>query len=268
MDLKQNFKKSLLIISAVLLGAGIIFIALKGSTLTVSDEITNNDNWRDSLSVVPALDATSTLAVQRGLRVAENISLGEGLSATDLFSRQIFASYVSMMKGQTPGAVLTADQAEGIADELVQNLASATTTTYTIKDVKISTDNSGPAFTAYSKSLTKALDAFTTTKTPEIPIISEVFSVEGTGKVALLVPVIAQYKKLETDLLAIKVPTKLAPLHLRLVQAYAVLRSAITTMHGSFNDHVVILGAFSQYRNGLEELTTIAEEYGQALPIN
>ncbi len=267
MIIPEHLKKRLLITSAVIIGVGIIFLALKGDTL-FGDKIAVNNHWQDSLRVIPSLDATSTLAVQRGLRIAEDISIGEDLSATEIFSRKIFASYILVMNSMAPGTVMTDDQAAGIANELIKNIAPATTTVYTLSDIKTSSDNSKVAFIAYSKSLTSVMNSFVAAKTPEIPIISEAFSTGDEKKVALLVPIIAQYKKLEADLLAINIPTKLADIHLRLVQAHATMRSALTTMHGSFNDPVAVLGAFSQYKNGIEALAIIAEEYKTALNIN
>ena len=262
MGTKQNYKKPLLILSALLVGAGIIFVALKGDALTGSKLALNND-WQSSLEVIPALDATTTLAVQRGLKAAENVSAGQALTTTDLFSRKLFASYVAVKKGMATGTALTDDQVAGIADELVKNMIAATTT-YSLKDVKIINDNSDTAAAAYSKSVAKILSNFAALKTQEASIISDALNTGDQKKVASLVDIIATYKKLESDLLAVKTPTNIAPLHLRLVQGYAMMRVAITMMHDSFSDPVAILVAFSQYKNGMQTITKVASEYSTA----
>ncbi len=264
MILPQNLKKPVLIISSVIIGVGIIFLALNGDTLT-GDKTDVNDKWKDSLSVIPSLDEEGRLAVQRGIRTAENISSDENLSVTDLFSRKIFTSYVSVMNSMATGTTITDDQAEGIANELIKNLAPASTTIYTTKDLNASADNSPAAFITYSKLLGTILNTFATTKAQEIPIIYDAFTTRDEKKVALLAPIIAQYKKLESDLLAMKTPTKLASIHLRLVQDYATMRSALTTMHDSFNDPIAVLTAFPQYKNGLEATLMVAAEYKTAL---
>jgi hypothetical protein len=256
---KQNYKKPLLILSALFIGAGIIFVALKGDSLTGTKLAVNTD-WQSSLEVIPALDATTTLAVQRGLKAAENVSDGQTLTATDLFSRKLFASYVAVKKGMATGTALTDDQVAGMADHLITNVV-ATTTTYSLKDVRAINDNSDAAAIAYSQSVAKILNNFAALKTREASIISDALNSGDEKKVAPLADIMVTYKKLESDLLAVKTPANIAPLHLRLVQGYATVRGAITMMHDSFTDPVAILVAFSQYKNGMRAIASVAKDY-------
>lgn len=262
---KGTKTKVISIASATLIGVTIIFLAVKGDSLSGDKISASNNNWQDSLRVIPTLDATSSLAVQKGIRIAENISAGNATSTTDLLSRKVFSSYVSVMKSSATGTALTDEQAAGIANELIKSIPPATTTIYTLKNVRSSSDNSKEAIDRYSRSLSIALNAFLALKPAEIPILTDAFATGDAKKLAPLAEIIALYKKLEKDLIAIETPTSIAPVHLRLIQAYANIRGTLTTMRDSFNDPVAALIAISQYNKEMEGLSAIAEEYKKAL---
>lgn len=265
----RQFKKFFPIFLALFLGVAIIVVAIKGgsifgTTISFTAPKEADDSWKSALSVVPG--NTSIARVERGSAKVDEPAPYYATTTTDFISRKLVLDYMAFQRSSATTTLSDAD-AEAIADNLIQEVKLAPGTQYKLSDLNISGDNSDTANATYTKNVTDAMQDFITAhKTNELEVVGEALTAKDGTKLQELVPIIAQYERLKKGLLAVKTPSAIAPLHLRLVQGYSNIQNSIVSMQKMFSDSVLGFAALAQYQNGLSAIDEIGTEYKNYTP--
>lgn len=255
--MKPQFKNLFSIILAILVGGGIILFAWGGNTLMQGDVLNKKENgaWKDSLHVISQGSSSKTLGVQRGS------TQSAATTTTDILARNLLVDYALL---QTKGATTTISDADAqaLAQSLINKIEMPRGTVYTLKDLSVSSDNSETALATYSKSVGDAMSTFASTHTTnELALVSSALTTKDPKKLEGLATIATQYAKLKKSLLAIKTPSNIAPLHLRLVQGYANIETMIVVMQKMFIDPMQGLAALTQYKKETTALEVLAKDY-------
>lgn len=255
--MNPQFKKIFSIILAILVGGGIILFAWGGNTLIKGDVLNEKENgvWKDSLHVIPQGSSSKTLGTQRGG------AQSAATTTTDILARNLLVDYALL---QTKSATTTISDADAqmLAQSLISKIEMPRGVVYTLKDLNISNDNSEAALATYSKSVEGAMKAFTSVHTiNELTLVSSALTTKDSQKLEGLANIATQYAKLKRSLLAIKTPSDIAPLHLRLVQSYANIETMIVVMQKMFIDPMQGLAALTQYKKETTALEVLAKDY-------
>ncbi len=255
-------KKLLSITIALLLGAGIILFAWKSGTLgdiSFSKETTTKRNPL-SLSVLSQAATTKrTLGFWRDSGIARDLSSD---SVTDSLAYELITNYAKIQKTGTT-TVLNSAQIDAQAELLAAKAKLPPPPQYELKNLNISTDNSATAIGTYGKNINSLIVSFIASQTNSDLAI--VFASPDTKDEAMrrqeLAKNISHYETLKRGLLATKTPSSLSTLQLRLVQTYSNMQNGLEVMTDVFNDPMKGLGGLTQYRNAVEDLTVLADEY-------
>lgn len=255
----SKFKKIFSVAIALVVGLGIVFFAWRGMISTnskVSFEPTvNSDAWKDSLRTI----SSSNPAIKPS--VAQNEQWKEATSTSDIIARELLTNYILLQQSRATTTLSDTD-AQAFAQTLIEKIKLPLGVTYTIKNLVVSSDNSSAAIVAYIKRVGEIMQTFSSArKTNEVTIFAEALTTKDVEKLERLTIIIKEYKNLQKTLIAVSTPSTLAPLHLRLLQSYANIETAITSMQKILSDPMLGLVAFTQYKKELNVLRTIDAEY-------
>lgn len=260
-----QFKKIIPIVLAILLGGVIIVVAVKGMSIfgtsvsyTAQKEKEADTSWMSVLSVIPI--GKSITRVERGDAKIDTATLN-ATTTTNSISQKLILAYTAVQQGRT--TPLSDAEAEAIATSLAQDIKLPPKTQYKLSNLNISEDNSNEAGSLYTKNLNTLLSAFADANKKEnaLGIVSKAMETKDASVLGKLDLYIGLYQKLEKDLLTLKTPSLIAPLHLHLVQSYESLRSATVGLKSVLTDPIVGLASFAEYQKGIDALNTAAEEY-------
>lgn len=257
----RQFKKIFSVALALIVGVGIIFFALRGVGLSdnkVAFEPTIiGDTWKNSLLTVPS---------PKILDVPQNNSLAQATTTADIVARELVTNYTLIQQGRATTTLSDAD-AQSIAQMLVDKIEIPKGVTYFAKDINTSNNNSSATIANYIKSIDEIMRGFSSSRTTnEIAIFTEALSTKDEAKLAGLSSIITGYKNLQKSLLAVTTPSTIAPLHLRLVQSYANIEAAVTSMQKILTDPMLGLAAYTQYKKEIDILRTLDTEYQKHIP--
>lgn len=261
-----RFKKIVPLAIAISLGAGIIVVAVQKNHLTTNETSADTthveeSSWRDSFSFIVA-DTSTPLSVKKSNSVAGTSTASLlPVGATETLAREFLLDYIVMAKAK--GAATVSDtEAEEAANRLMQKVSLPPGKQYRPSDLRISSDNSPAAITTYTENIKKAmLDFSTSLKKSDIEIVYTSPTESAGNREKEYARTNIRYEKLVNDLLSIPAPSRMAPLHLRLVQGYADMRHYLTIMMTMFDDPVKGLAALREYRVEVSNLMALAEEY-------
>lgn len=255
-------KKLLSITIALLLGAGIILFAWKSGTLgdiSFSKETTTSRNPL-SLSVLSQATTTKrTLGFWHDSGVARDLSSD---SVTDSLAYELITNYAQAQKTGTT-TVLNSAQIDAQAQLLAEKAKLPPPPQYQLKNLNVSTDNSAAAIGAYGKTVNALILAFIASqKNSDLAIVfASPDTTDEATRQRELAENISHYETLKRGLLATKTPSSLGTLHLGLIQAYSNIQNGLEVMVNVFKDPMKGLSALTQYRNAVEDLTVLADEY-------
>lgn len=264
--MSKQYKKIFSVMFAILIGAGIIFFAWKGSAVNYSANSLSvkNDAWRDSLSVVPQTDFLKTLSASRGSGV-ENTAT----TTADIISRELLINYTLAQKNMST-TTMSDTEATAIAQIAVSKINLPQSKQYEVANLNISNDNSSSSIATYMKEVGALTKAFTLSQTKnDIDVAFAVPKIVGVAKrESDIAQNIAHYERLIKGLIATRTPSSIAQPHLHLVQKYSNLQANIKPMADIFTDPLKGLAALAQYRKEFAEFTILASEYARYVPKN
>lgn len=260
--MKPQFKKLFSIILALLVGVGVILFAWGGeifNRVDISTGQTSNE-WKDVLQIIPQ-GSSKTLSAQRGTTKSEAAT-----TTTDLLARSLLVNYALLQKNSATTTLSNTD-AQALAQTLANKVVIPQGTTYSLKDLSVSGDNSNTALTAYSKKVSEVMQSFTSSRaTNELTLVASALTTKDERKLDGLSSIATNYATLNKNLLAIKTPSGVAHLHLRLVQSYANIAATIPVMQKIFIDPVQGLAALAQHKEETAALEALAKEYRDYTP--
>lgn len=258
--MKLPSRKLLSITIAILLGAGIIFFALKtvsfnGGTATFEAESADhNGSWRDALKVIPQ----DSLTRLRGSSVGSSSSTA-ATTTTDLLGRELLTSYALAQKsiGKTP---MTTADATAISNILAGKVMSdVSLKEYSEKDLWIVPTNNS-SLSTYQKELATIFDSFSRKNT--VNELKVVYEAVEKRDAAILAPLASTEKKLQAlidTLLKMKVPQSTTVLHLFFLQNYTLILSGVADMRSIVEDPVLGMRGVAKYRQGMNTITRFVD---------
>lgn len=259
--MKLPSRKLLSITIAILLGAGIIFFALKtvsfnGGTATFEAESADhNGSWRDALKVIPQ----DSLTRLRGSSVGSASSTMSATTTTDLLGRELLTSYALAQKsiGDTP---MTTADATAISNILAGKVMSdVSLKEYSEKDLRIVPTND-PSLATYQKELATIFDSFSRKNT--VNELKVVYEAVEKRDAAILAPLASTEKNLQAlidTLLKMKVPQSTTVLHLFFLQNYTLILSGVADMRSIVEDPVLGMRGVAKYRQGMNTITRFVD---------
>lgn len=261
--MNQQFKKIFSVAITLIAGLGIILFAWKGDTSTsnkISFEPTviKNNDWRNSLRVVPQTSP------EKILDATKNAGL-EATTTSAIMARDMLTGYALLAKRNSTTTVSDAD-AQALAQEIIKKIDVAQGKQYTKRDLDISTDNSPDAVNVYSKEIARIIQSFIELRTKsDLEIVlsdprpnPEVKAVEMGG-------LANRYEKLVDSLVATKVPSEIALIHLRIIQGYSNIGVSLIALADVYTDPMRGLVALTQYRKEIDDFIALSKEYGDYL---
>jgi len=257
----RQFKKIFSVALALIVGVGIILFAWKGGAINdnnVAFEPTIiGDTWKDSLLTIPS---------SKTLGTADGGNIIAATTTADIIARELVTNYTLVQQNRATTTLSDID-AQSIAQMMVDKIEIPKGIIYSAKDINTSNDNSGAAIANYIKSIDEIMKVFSSSRTTnEVAIFTEALSTKDETKLQGLVSIITGYKNLQKTLLAVPTPSTIAPLHLRLVQSYAKIEAAVTSMQKVLTDPMLGLAAYTQYKKEIDILRALDTEYQKHIP--
>ncbi len=255
-------KKTLFILLSLVFGGLVILGAAKMAGVFntgASTASTENSGWETALSVLPS-SAALTRVGKGNAEIDEKAA--SATTTTDIIARRILIEYALSKKDATSDAISDAD-VKNIANTLAKEIKLPPKKQYQLSDLNISKDNSYDANLSYIKTISTLLKNFVATgqKETELTILVSAIDTKNMATLDQLKTKVAIYQELIKNLLVLKTPSLIAPLHLRLLQSYETLRSATVGLQSMLADPALGISALAEYRNGFEALSVVENEY-------
>lgn len=259
-------KKNFFVLLSLVAGATVILGAARvagiiGTDTSSSDVVTSDSEWKSTLSIIP--EATAPTRVMKGGIQAEDPSL-QATTTTDILARRLVVEYALSQKNATSPEMSDAE-ATRIANTLARDVKLPQKKEYSQSDINISSDNSKEATALYAKLLVPLIkkQAVSKQQENELVIVTTAMNTQDPASLGKLRTKIDIYQEIIKNLLALKTPSKVAEIHLRLVQSYEALCSATVGFQSILTDPAAGVVALAEYRSGVEGLILVAEEYGE-----
>lgn len=265
--MNQQLKKISSIVFASIIGLTIIFFVWRnglpeGNKVSVSvDPVVSGESWKASL-----------LSTQKGQFIKPSTlpDTNTAVSAkteTDALARNLLVNYALTQKNMST-TTWDNQEAEALAQSLINNVELPAVKQYTTKDLNISTDNSEASIISYGGKILNTVQASSANqKDREVTVFLSAISEGDPQKIEGLSRFITEYSNTKKTLLSIKTPSGVAPLHLRLVQNYANIESALIAMKKVFSDPVLGIAGFTQYKKEIIDLSVIGNDYKNYQPV-
>lgn len=253
-------KKTFLVFFSIVFGVLVILGSAKVAGLFGSNSSSNNSEWVDGLSVLPG-ENTLTLAQKGNISIEENAT--GATTTTALIARRLVAEYIIAQKGSATSTLNDID-AKNIGVLLAQEITLPAKKEYKLSDLNVSSNNSHDAYTAYAIALNNLISKHTATQQEEndLVILITAMNTNSATTLSKLEGKVSLYQALIKSLLALKVPSSLAPIHLHLIQNYETLRSSTVGLQSMLSDPALGTVALTQYREGTDGLVATAQEFG------
>jgi hypothetical protein len=187
---------------------------------------TEDDGWRAALDAI----ASTTVAADGSYKAPSS------LPPTEAVARELFADYIQKKQD---GTLTKEEQVSTINKLIAQNVATVTpSVTYTLGNVK--TDSS-VSVSVYAGALAASLQKSTAVKEYELTTFARTIGQNNTSGTPTLASAAVVYATIEKELLAMRVPPKVAAEHLSLLQAVSNLAHATKLMSTWSGDPIVAL---------------------------
>lgn len=264
--MNKQYKKIFSVLLAILLGSSVILFALQEGRMTFTGATSpeNDSEWKDTLTVIPQNSPLKTANVSR-----REWGKGSATTTVDIVSRELLFSYALAQRSMST-TTMSDDEALAVAQTVIGKIEIPKAKQYSEKDLIIINDNSSVSLANYSQSVGVLTKAFILAqkKTDIDAVLTTPVNGNDSKRLAGISENIALYDKLIKGLLATKTPSIIAPLHLRLVQKYANIKTSILPMAEIFTDPLKGLRAFSEYNKEVEATTILAKEFQSFLSKN
>lgn len=171
----------------------------------------------------------------------------EGLTETEKFSREFFASYVAMKEAGTLDASAINNFSSALGQKIVNpDLIDQ----YSLKDLKTNTDNTVASKTKYYQSVKKLFDKYKGQGIgDELNIVdNQITSSANTKNQDKLTPIAKAYQDFASDVLKVSVPSDLQNEHLKIINSANNTGISVLGMVKIINDPIVGLSGLSQYQ--------------------
>lgn len=182
---------------------------------------------------------------------------GTDTSATGAFGRGFFASFMTLKESGD----LTPENIQKLSDSIVENFTAGDGNNFTASDLKISSDNSPAALKKYGNEIGAIFEEYLKLKLPdELMIAARAVSSGDRKELLALDKIISANKNLIEKHLTTSVPSKISPVHLKLINHYQTITGAIENMKKMIDDPLTGTIAISRYKKELTPLNNTMTE--------
>lgn len=217
---------------------------ITASATSTNDIISYNNNWEKTLSKASG---------SWGITSSSTIASSAPLTPTDRFGEELFGLYSQAQNsGQdvTDPSVQQAIVGKVLADRTVLPIPKV----YTLKDLKITLDNSTTSLTAYGNAAGLVYVENFIQHTDELDIVQNSLDNNDPTVLKQLDPIIAEYQAILNGELTVTVPTAMENFHLELVNAFNELIFADQGFQKTYSDGLTSLNSLSTYQQGYSDL--------------
>ncbi len=204
-----------------------------------------NDDWRAALrDIVP--DATNTATTTDLASIPKAVGIYGGANATEQFSRELFAKYLSLTNTANPGDY---SNYQAVVDKYINQAAqSQKVTAYTAKDFRVVAD-SDAAIHEYGNEVGAMLQAALAANTVdnEITVFQNAVDNNDKAELAKLDDDLAVYQNITHALLVMAVPESFVSLHLAMLNDISTITASINSMKLVFDDPITAMGGIQSY---------------------
>lgn len=268
--MNQQSKKIFSIAIATLIGLGIIFFAWKGGSLTKAPLSFKKEDssWKEALNVVPQASPTRTPGLSSWQKEQDAIVSGPATTTTDVLARALISNF-AMNVQRTGTTTLSDTDAAAQAQLLLQEMDVPQGPRYQLANLNITSANDRTTVLAYASATTKIINAFVAVQTvSDLKVVFGDPTEDVTKRLTQFSKNVAHYETLKQNLLVLKVPSSIAPLHLRLIQNYSDMQNGLKLMGDVYNDPMRGLAGLKQYQNAVTSLFTLQQDYQGFVPNN
>lgn len=250
------------IILSILAGTLFIFLAWH-SNKTPEDATTLTADTFITPTVVPTTNSSNPS--NQKIFLKDRSSAPEepfaSTTVTSLVAKDLLVAY-GVLQEQTKGAPVTDDQAAAVANEVIKGIKLPEGKRYTLSNLKISNDDSNSAITAYEETATKIItDAQKTKPANEYILLIDILKKNTPERSSEFAPIIKNYDLLINGLLAVKVPSSVASLHLRLIQSYSNMQNLTKIMSQLPTDPIAAIATIPAFQKELALQIILQEDY-------
>ncbi|MES2087921.1 MAG: hypothetical protein V4467_02920 [Patescibacteria group bacterium] len=173
------------------------------------------------------------------------------LSETDKFSRELFVKIIAAGESDTPPT--EADYENFLNQTIQQQIDAQKIKNYTSEDVKVDAEETPEKIRAYGNTIASIL----TKKPPqklefEIAIVDRAQTKNDPEELKKLEPLIAEYKRIEHDLIKVTVPKSALKNHLLLINATTAMAWSITGLEYVLSDPLKALPGVTAYSDNAD----------------
>ena len=188
--------------------------------------------------------------------VSKNISTASSapivLTPTDIVARDFFSKYLEAK--QTGKDIDAKTQEEIIASVISRQDLVQSAKAYSKEQLTISTKNDEASLRAYGNAMGLIFKNTATWKESEIDIMQEALNKNDEKRLEALDTNINGYQSILNQSLKVVVPSKAVDVHLRYINAYSKIVTALTAMKNTFKDPVSALILLGKYPDAITEL--------------
>ncbi len=177
----------------------------------------------------------------------------EDLTMTDLFSRQVFASYLDLRQS---GLVKNTDAVSSIADDVFNSQQISDTNKpklYAMSDINVTTSSGSAAAREYGNRVGYILATYTP-EGNDVVIVGEAMKTGDPSYVKTLSDNIVKYQTMISKLRAVPTPAAIAQHHLDLVNGVSYLSFIASALKAQTTDPVRALASLSSVNTSIDLL--------------
>ncbi len=209
-----------------------------------------NTDWKSILTNINPKDQVVTDLTKNNSPAFDETTL------TAQMARDFFSRYLLIAKN---GQTVTPDQANKIAQDTLTLPAYTETkgAVYLVTNLHVNPKTDRETAQKYSETLVKSFQNINS-KTPidSLLIVSTAMNANNPDELAKLDPMIADRKKIVSDLLNMEVPANAVTVHLALLNAYSNFLADLEALRVSFSDPIKGFAGIGQYEKNISDLKT------------
>lgn len=258
------------IVIAVIAGTLLIFLAWHSTRTPVQNTQVQTNKTEaielNGLTVIPVTEGTSTTRKLYYNNTTNGVGQGAPTSTvTSQVAHDLLLAYGASQEASKNGTV-SPEQADAVAKKILSNIKLPQGKQYFISDIKVSSDNSTTALKNYKTTTTDIiLNSRKTKSDNEYVLFIDIIKNNTPEKLDLLAPIVTNYDTLINNLLAVKAPSSVAELHLRLIQSYSNMRNLTTIMQELRSDPVAAIASITEYQKEIANQMKLQEEFNNLL---
>ena len=233
----------------------------KGTDNVDTSAIVTNSDWKKSFANVSQTNKSATAK-----------AASPNLTQTDKFGRDLFTKYMQLQQANLLDNQAIVDQAA--QDVLTSNLSVGSAKVYSESNISITIASDPATLKTFGAAIAHVMESYAITKN-ESTIIQEYLDSKNSKSLKGIDPIIATYKRMLSELLAIKTPRIAVAEYLNLINSLSTFEFAAENLRVTDTDPIRGLDGVRIHADGasamidaLTNLKTILDSHGATFTFN